>query len=162
MFEHRYIDNQTGKIERTDFYFVKLTCLNSDDVFEDLQPKRLFPVTNPLKHIALVDSSEKEVAYIGDLDELDKESAKAVLDCLEASYRIPIITKIVDYEDKGRLYWIVETDMGMVKFHIHNIRYDIKIMGKRVLVRDYSDNRYEIPDYTKLDRRSIKILHSFC
>jgi len=160
MFEHKYIDSQTGKIERTDFYFVKLT-LADGTVLEDLQPKRLFPVTNPLKHIVLVDFDEKEMAYIGDLEELDKTSAKAVLDCLEASYRIPIITKIIDVEDKGRLYWIVETDMGQVKFHIHNVRYDIRTIGKRVLIRDYSDNRFEIPDYTKLDKRSIKILNSF-
>ena len=40
-----YVDKDNGRIERTDMYLVKLT-LNDGTVFEELEPRRLFPHTN--------------------------------------------------------------------------------------------------------------------
>lgn len=57
--------------------------------------------------------------------------------------------------------WFVKTDRGDIVFHIHDVRRDIKLIDKRVLIRDYLDNRYEIPDYTKLDKKSLKIFTQF-
>ena len=40
-----YIDKYTGKIERTDVYLVRIT-LKDGTVYDNLEPRRLFPITN--------------------------------------------------------------------------------------------------------------------
>ena len=62
----------------------------------------------------------------------------------------------------GSLRWIVETDRGPVEFRIRNMNSDIKMLdGKRMLVRDSNDNRYEIPDINQLDKKSLHKLFPY-
>ena len=81
---------------------------------------------------------------------------------LNEYYLIPKITALLDVSEKfGILKWTVDTDRGEQAFTIRNRHNDIKVLyDGRVLVRDSNDNRYEIPDYRKLDRHSIKLLNS--
>ncbi|MBQ8357055.1 MAG: DUF1854 domain-containing protein [Clostridia bacterium] len=160
--ERIYIDQYTGKITRSDVYLVTLT-LKDGTVIENLEPRRLFPVSNSNMYITLLDHDEKEVAFVRDLEELDKDSARALSECFKEYYRIPQITKLLASDEKfGSLTWRVETDRGTVSFRIRNRHSDIKCFdGKRVLVRDTNDNRYEIDDYHKMDSHSRRILFSY-
>ena len=157
-----YIDRYTGRLERTDVYLIKLT-LRDGTVIEDLEPRRLFPVTNENMFITLLDREEKEVAFVRDLAELDSDSANVLRACFKEYYRVPRITRLLESEEKfGSLTWHVETDRGTVSFRIRNRHSDIKCFGnKRILVRDTNDNRYEIPDYRELDAHSRRLLFSY-
>ena len=157
-----YIDQYTGKIQRSDVYLVTLT-LKDGTVIENLEPRRLFPVTNANMFITLLDHDEREVAFVRDLEELDKDSAKALLECFKEYYRIPKILRLIDSNEKfGSLSWTVETDHGVVSFRIRNRHSDIKCFNnKRVLVRDTNDNRYEIDDYKVMDKHSQHLLFSY-
>lgn len=157
-----YIDQYTGRIKRSDIYLVTLT-LKDGTVIENLEPRRLFPVTNADMFITLLDHDEKEVAFVRDLAELDEGSANELHQCFKEYYRIPHIFKLLESDEKfGSLTWKVETDRGTVSFRIRNRHSDIKCMnGKRVLIRDTNDNRYEIPDYMALDAKSIRMLFSY-
>ena len=158
-----YIDQYTGKIKRSDIYLVTLT-LKDGTVIENLEPRRLFPVTNAEMFITLLDHDEKEVAFVRDLQELDPASADELRKCFKEYYRIPKVTKLLESDEKfGSLTWKVETDRGTVSFRIRNRHSDIKQMGKsgRVIIRDANDNRYEIPDYTALDAHSKHLLFSY-
>ncbi|MBQ8342133.1 MAG: DUF1854 domain-containing protein [Clostridia bacterium] len=157
-----YIDQYTGRIARSDVYLGTLT-LKDGTVIENLEPRRLFPVTNANMYITLLDGEEKEVAFVRDLEELDKDSAKALQECFKEYYRIPQITRLIDSEEKfGSLTWTVETDRGVVSFRIRNRHSDIKCWNNaRILVRDTNDNRYEIDDYKLLDAHSRRLLFSY-
>ena len=157
-----YIDQYTGKIKRSDIYLVTLT-LKDGTVIENLEPRRLFPVTNAEMFITLLDREEKEVAFVRDLQELDPASADELRKCFKEYYRIPKVTRLLESDEKfGSLTWRVETDRGIVSFRIRNRHSDIKCLdGKRVLIRDTNDNRYEIPDYTALDIHSRRLLFSY-
>ena len=158
-----YVNKYLGKIERTDIYKVRLTMKNGS-VYEDLEPRCLFPVTNSRMYITLLDEGEHEVGFIRDLDELDDSSRSAILDCFKEYYMIPKITRLVDSIEKfGSLKWIVETDRGNVSFQIRNRHSDIKLFRgtNRVLIRDSNDNRYEIADYKALDQHSQHLLYSY-
>ena len=157
-----YIDQYTGKIKRSDIYLVTLT-LKDGTVIENLEPRRLFPVTNAEMFITLLDREEKEVAFVRDLQELDPASADELRKCFKEYYRIPKVTRLLESDEKfGSLTWKVETDRGVVSFRIRNRHSDIKCLdGKRVLIRDTNDNRYEIPDYTALDIHSRRLLFSY-
>ncbi len=158
-----YVDKYVGKLERTDLYLVKLT-LKDGTVYEDLEPRRLFPFNNPNMYITLLNSEEREVGFVRDLAELDDASVKALTDCFAEYYMIPKITRVLLCEEKfGSIKWEVETDRGPVKFRIRSRHSDIKKLygSNRIIVRDTNDNRYEIPDYTALDKRSIHMLFSY-
>lgn len=158
-----YVDKYTGKIERTDLYLVRLT-MKDGSVYENLEPRKLFPYTNQTMFITLLDSDERELGFVRDFDELDEDSKKALLECFKEYYMIPKILKVLECEDKfGTLKWRVETDRGEVTFNIKNRHSDIKHLygTPRVIVRDSNDNRYEIPDINKMDGHSNRILFSY-
>ncbi len=157
-----YIDRYTGKIEKKDVYLVNVT-LKDGTVIEDLEPRRLFPVTNENMYITLLDKGEHEICFVRDLEELDEASALALQECFKEFYRIPKITALLEVTEKfGTLTWRVDTDLGIVKFRIRNRHSDIKnLFGNRVLIRDTNDNRYEIPDYTVLDKHSKHLLFTY-
>ena len=158
-----YIDRYTGKLERTDLYFVRLT-LKDGTVYEDLEPRRLFPITNQTMFITLLDSHEKELGFVRDLEEIDDDSRRALEECFAEYYMIPQITAILAISEKfGSLKWTVETDRGVITFRIMNRQSDVKRMHgtNRILFRDSNDNRYEIRDYTALDAASQRKLFPF-
>ncbi len=158
-----YIDKYVGTLARTDLYLVKLT-MKDGTVYEDLEPRRLFPFTNPNMYITLLNKDEREVGFVRDLAELDEASVKALADCFAEYYLIPKITRVISCEEKfGSIKWEVETDRGPVKFRIRSRHSDINKMhgSNRIIVRDTNDNRYEIPDYMALDSKSIRMLFSY-
>lgn len=157
----RYIDGDEARFTRRDMCLVDVEFFGGEKI-ENLEPRRLFPVSGLRQYITLLDSEGKEHAIIRSLDTLMPESAKVIEDALEEYYLIPKISGILDISEKfGILKWTVDTDRGVQSFTIRNRHNDIKVLyDGRVLVRDSNDNRYEIPDYKKLDRRSIRLLNS--
>ena len=161
-----FVDPKNDKIIREDLY--KVTLIKADgEKLEGLQPKRLFPFTRPNEFVTLLAGEEngpkKEAAVIKQISELDPESKAAIDGCFEEFYMIPKIIRVVDTIFKfGSLRWIVETDRGVVDFRIRNMNSDIKMLdGKRMLVRDSNDNRYEIPDINALDKKSLHKLFPY-
>ena len=161
-----FVDPKNDKIIRDDLY--KVTLIKGDgEKLEGLQPKRLFPFTRPDEFITLLTGEEngpkKEAAVIKNINDLDPEYKAAIDGCFEEFYMIPKITRVVDTIFKfGSLRWIVETDRGPVDFRIRNMNSDIKMLdGKRMLVRDSNDNRYEIPDINALDKKSLHKLFPY-
>lgn len=128
--------------------------------FEDLEPRRLFPVNRPDEYITLLDKDGVEKAVIRSIAELSPESAAAVRASLEDYYLVPQITKIISTAEKyGNLHWIVDTDRGRKEFDIRNRNSDIRIYSDgRVRVRDSDDNRYIIDNWHDLDKHSKNLL----
>jgi len=157
-----YVDGSKDKIVRTDLYLVQLEKADGE-IISDLEPKRLFPFSYPNDYITLLAEGKKEQAVIRSLSELTEESRKAINDCFTEIYMIPKITRVVHSETKfGVLNFEMETDRGPIFFRVRNSNSDIKKLDDgRMLFRDSDDNRYEIPDVSKLDKGSIHWLFSF-
>ena len=116
---------------------------------------RAFPFTAPGRYITLSGADGTEIGIIDDISELDRQSLRAVREELEKSYFMPRIVRVNDIdEDFGVPKWDVETDRGPRKFQLKS-RRDSRLVGAgRVLITDIDGNRYEVPDYRKLDARS--------
>ena len=147
------------KIEKFENHLVKAT-LADGTVLEGLEPRRLFPVSNPNAYVTLLDESGVEKAVIRALSDLDKESTAVVNASLDDYYLVPKILRIISKAEKyGTLRWTVETDRGICSFDIRNRFHDIHVMRSGfVRVRDANDNRYIIEDANKLDKRSYALL----
>jgi len=157
-----YVDGDRVKFERTGLCTVTMDIFDGGH-YEELTPKRLFPMSGTERYISMLNTDGKEVAIIRDMSTLMPESRQAIEACLNEYYMMPKIVQILSVWNKfGILRFEVETDRGSVAFEIKNHHYDIKkIYGNRIIIQDRNDNRYEIEDYTKLDKKSIRMLHQY-
>ncbi len=154
-----FIDGPEAKITRTGETTVELRTF-AGQVFSDLEPRRLFPMSGLTRYITLLDSDLKEKAILRNLADLDPDSRRAVEECLEQYYMIPKILEMIDITEKfGVITWTCRTDRGVRSFRIRSRTNDIKVLyDGRVLIRDSNDNRYEIDDYRTMDKKSRAML----
>lgn len=157
-----YIDNDMARFTRKDITLVDMELYDGRFI-PDLEPRRLFPLTGLEKYIALLDGEGIERAIIRNLATLPEKDRKIIEDCLDEYYLIPKVTKIYSCKEKFGLLTIeTETDKGPASIEIRNIIHGIKLMyGTRVLFRDNNDNRYEIPDLSRLDKDSRTRIEMF-
>ena len=160
--ERIYIDYDMARFIRKDITIVDLELYDGRR-FENLEPRRLFPMTGLEKYITLLDQEGKEVAVIRDLRTLPEGERKIIEECLTEYYLIPHISELISCEEKyGVLTLKAMTDRGKVTIEIRNILHGLKLLyGSRVLLRDNNDNRYEIPDLNRLDRKSRAMIDAF-
>ncbi|MGM9684458.1 MAG: DUF1854 domain-containing protein [Eubacteriales bacterium] len=154
-----FIDGPEAKLIRTGDTTLELRVF-AGEVYTNLEPRRLFPLSGLTKYITLLDGELKEKAIIRDIENLDPASREAVEGCLEEYYMIPKITSVLSITEKnGVITWSCNTDRGMRSFRIKNRHSDIKVLyDGRVLVRDSNDNRYEIDNIAELDKHSRRLL----
>lgn len=154
MSERIYVTKK-DKITVNENNLVNLSLQNGE-IFEKLEPRRLFPVSRIDEYITLLDTDGKEVAVIRKMADLDAESKEVIEYSLNDYYLVPHITRIVSITEKnGKIHWIVETDRGYKEFDVRNRNHDVRVYSDgRVRVRDSDDNRYIISDYRTLDAHS--------
>ena len=157
-----YIEYDMAQVTRKECTLVDM-ALYDGRKFENLEPRRLFPLSGLEKYITLLDQEGNEQAVIRDLGTLPKEERAIIERCLSEYYLIPKITRIYACKERfGIITLDVETDRGLASIEIRNLIYGLKLIyGNRVLIRDGSDNRYEIPDLSRLDPASRRLIDSF-
>ena len=156
-----YVEGDMVRFTRKDLTLVDMEYYDGR-IVTDLEPRKLFPISGGERYITLLDTNGKEQAIIRDIANLLPESAAIIREVLHEYYMIPNVTAVLDINEKnGANSWTVMTERGERSFQIQNRHSDIKVFyDGRVLIRDTNDNRYEIPDWTKLDKRSRHILNS--
>lgn len=155
----RYIEGSEVRITENDKVFVDVEFYTGEK-FTELELHRMFPITGLDKYISLLDSEGNEIAVIRNINDLMPESKAVVESCLKEYYMMPRITKFIRMSEKFKIWmWTAETDKGVCTFEIRNHLTAIKpLYDGRVLIKDANDNRYEIPDYNKLDKKSLKMI----
>lgn len=155
----RYIEGPEIRITENDKIFVDVEFY-SGEKFTEVELHRMFPITGLDKYIALMDSEGNEIAVIRNVDDLSPDSRKVVKNCLKEYYMMPRITQFIEMSERFKIWmWTAETDKGICTFEIRNHLTAIKpLYDGRVLIKDANDNRYEIPDVNKLDKRSQQMI----
>jgi len=157
--ERIYIEYDNARFTMQENSYLLDIELYSGVQFKGVEARRLFPVTGSDKYISLLDENGVEVAVIRDLNTLMEDSRQVVREALNQYYCIPRIQKITRIrEEYGVIQVNAETDRGPCYFEVGERSHNLNILHDgRVLVRDTNDNRYEIPDMRKLDRKSLDI-----
>lgn len=157
-----YIDHDMARFTRKDITLVDMELFDGRK-FQNLEPRRLFPLSGLEKYITLLDQEGIERGIIRDLRTLPPGERETIEDCLQEYYLIPKVEKINDCTEKyGVLSVSVETDRGPAVIEIRNVLHGLKLLhGTRVLLRDTNDNRYEIPDLRLLDKQSRARIDAF-
>ena len=105
----------------------------------------------------------KEIGIISNISVFDEQEQKYLEEELGRKYFIPIIASISAVKEKyGFSYWEVASDIGKIKFTVHDAyRNILKITDDRIMVTDVNGNRYEITSLNKLDRKSFRRIELF-
>jgi hypothetical protein len=125
-----------------------------------VEPVRCFPLTDPLKSIALLDGEGRELLTLPDLDLLDP-AARAVLESeLAAREFVPTIQRVISTSNPHPpCRWTVQTDRGEATFQLES-EDDVRKLGPhRIMIADSHGIRYSIPDLRRLDAATQRIVH---
>lgn len=168
MLRLRYITKDNAEFARTAGGFVSLDMNDgiAAEHYDRIRVVRSFPFTDRNKYISIrtIDEKSKEIGMIKDLAaDVTPETRQMLEEQMDIRYFTPVIKKINNIKDEyGHAYFDVETDQGPCKFVIYmNSSSVVNLSDVRLLISDLDGNRFEIPDYTKLSARELKMLDLF-
>jgi hypothetical protein len=126
----------------------------------DARVVRVFPLSDPDRHLSLRDAKGNEIGVLCDPSRLPAATRRLVEEALARRYFLPVITRIVSARDRhGTTRWKVETDHGPMSFLTRNLREEViaPALG-RYLLKDLDGNRYDVPQVGALDAASQGLL----
>ena len=124
---------------------------------------RAFPFELPDKYISVMDKDSNEYGIIRDLNDLDAEAREIINRSLERKYYLPVIDKIFEIKEQfGYSYWNVSANGEKLDFSVRDtFKSIIRLSDVKLLVLDSDGNRFIIPDYTKLDKKSSRKIETY-
>ncbi|HEY0983558.1 cyanophycin metabolism-associated DUF1854 family protein [Schlesneria sp.] len=133
--------------------------LDDGRTYAGIDPLRCFPLTDPEKLIALLDSEGHEILTLPDLDALSPQSRDVLKAELAARDFVPVIQRVISTTNPSPpCHWVVDTDRGRTRFQLES-EDDVRKLGThRVIVADSHGIRYSIPDVRRLDSHSQRIV----
>lgn len=134
--------------------------VEGDRSFLKVRAVRAFPLSELNEFIGLMDAiSGHEIGVLRHLRDLDGPTRQLIQHEIDKRYFIPKIHQISQAKKEfGAIYWEVETDRGNRKFVLRGIRDSIhEIEPGRFLVNDVDGNRFEVPQISQLDARSVAL-----
>ncbi|MDE0301353.1 MAG: DUF1854 domain-containing protein [Candidatus Poribacteria bacterium] len=119
--------------------------------------RRILPLSDPDNYISLGVGDDVEIGIVVDPSKLNLESRQIVLEELDKRYFTPAITRIHRVKERFGVHeWDVDTSRGRANFSVQGLHQNIKqVAPARILVTDVRGNRYDLPDYRKLDPNSF-------
>lgn len=163
MLRVRYLDDQNTVFERTKGGFVSLRI--GEEFYPRVQVVRMFPFTDQNEFISIRTTGERsnEIGMIRDITKIKKDTADMLKEQINLKYFIPKIIKILKIKDEyGYAYWDVLTNHGECRFTIQMGQNTVNhLSDTRILIQDIDDNRFEIPDVSRLSNAERKKLDLF-
>lgn len=163
MLKVRYLDRNNAVFERTAGGFVSLRI--GEEFYPRVQVVRMFPFSDPDQYISIrtPDEHSKEIGIIEDMKQISADTAAMLTEQMNLRYFTPIITKIINIKDEyGYAYFDVVTDRGACRFTINMGGHSVVHLSEtRILISDIDENRFEIPDITRLTTKELKKLDLF-
>lgn len=163
-FDLIFLDPSKVTLFRTGGSAVRATIadpqLGDERTYLVCQVARAFPLSLGNKFIGLRDAKDKDIGMLETLAGLDPESLKIIHEELERRYFIPTIQTVTKVKKEyDTVNFEVETDKGPRKFSVQNLKDSVnEVTPGRVLLTDRTGSRYEIPEVSKLDDKTLSIL----
>lgn len=148
-------------LERTAGGFVALTVRGDEpERYERINAFRAFPLSAADAYVSLRDPDGGEIGMVESLDDLAPEQAALLRGELDRRYFTPLIERIRELKEEfGYSYWTVDTDAGRRRFTVQSGKNNVTVVGEgRLIIVDVDGNRFEVADYTALDRSVLRTL----
>jgi Domain of unknown function (DUF1854) len=124
-----------------------------------VEPIRCFPLTDPDRAIAIVDSDGHELVNLPSLDVLNPDAADFIRRELTEREFMPTIQRIIATSTPNPpCRWDVETDRGSTSFQLES-EDDLRKLGATgAVIADTNGIRYTIPNINQLDAASQRTI----
>lgn len=165
------MENKLNYINPSDLFFYLsdggLLCLKfKGEETGRVAVVRMFPFQYEEEYIALRcenysrHDKENEIGILRSLAELSQGQAQLVREELEKRYFIPDILNVCDVKEEfGNTTWRTDTTAGKREFTVTDMGTNVRHLGNnRIMLTDVYGNRYYIPDITKADDKTLKVL----
>lgn len=157
----QFLNRDNAQFTETAGGFLSLTLRGN--TWERIQIVRTFPFSHKNSFLSVRECTEtaKEIGIIRELSEdFPPETAAMIEKSLAQRYFMPVIKKIHSIKERsGYLYFQVETEKGRQEFTVRNhTSAMIPFTETRIFITDIDNNRYEIPDTSKLTPRELNKL----
>ena len=130
--------------------------------YENVEPIRAFPISDPEHWISLCDPNGREIVQIRDLADLSVEQRTLLLSELTRREFVPVIRRIESISSLAEpCEWFVETDRGPTSFVLNSDEHVRKLGQDRALILDSHGLRYLVPDAKQLDTHSRHLLSRY-
>ena len=163
MLRLRYLTPENAEFARTEGGFVSLKTEGEE--YSRVQVVRMFPFSEPGKYISIrtAEETSKEIGVIEQMEVFPQDVREMLTEQLGLRYFTPIITRIYQIKDEyGFAYFDVDTDRGLCLFVIRmGGNAVVHLSDTRIIISDIDENRFEIPDVTKLTVKEQKKLDLF-
>lgn len=163
MLKMRFLDSKNAVFSRTAGGFVSLKT--GDEEYPRIHVVRMFPFTDPDHFISIrtPDENSKEIGIIRSIGDVGEDVRSMLEEQMNLRYFTPVITKIINIKDEyGYAYFDVVTDRGACRFTISMGGSSVvHLTETRILISDIDENRFEIPDVTRLSPGERKKLDLF-
>ena len=155
-FTPRYLDPEKIRLFRSPMGSPRLEILE-EVCYTRVTVRRILPLSDPDRYISLGIGEEVEIGIIEDPSRLDSESLEILREELDKRYFTPIIQKVYRVKERFGIHdWEVETSRGRITFSVQGLHQNVRhFPPARLLVTDVRGNRYDIPDYHRLDSSSF-------
>lgn len=128
-----------------------------------VQAVRAFPLNAPEEAISLVGADGTELVFVPLLTELPAPLQAALRAALSEREVVPVIERIVSVSTFATpSTWEVQTDRGPTRL-VLKVEEDIRRLPgqRRLLITSSHGLVFEVPDRTRLDRASRRLLERF-
>ncbi len=130
---------------------------------QEVVPVRAFPLAAPDEGLSLVGPDGHELAWIERLDDLPPTLRQLIDEELAQREFVPVVTRLVSVSSFSTpSTWAIETDRGATRFVLKG-EEDIRRLphSGRLLITSADGLQFAVPDRTRLDRASRKLLERF-
>ena len=150
----KLVRNAHGRLDLT---------LGNGALHEAVVPVRAFPIDAPLEGLSLVGADGKEALWIARMADLPAELRQLIEQDLAVREFVPTIERILKVSSFSTpSTWDLQTDRGVTQMVLKAEEDIRKLAGRTKLLIAGSDGvQYRIPDSTKLDKASRKLLERF-
>jgi hypothetical protein len=136
--------------------------IKDDRSYVTVKPAWSAPLTRPNRYLALLNGKGEEIGTIVDPEELDASSKEAVMEELHRRYLTSTVHRITHAKNEfGATYWHVITDRGERDFVTQSLQENAQWLGPHhLLLIDVDGNRFEVPDTTAMDPKSVAFIEA--
>lgn len=155
-----YLDAKKIKLFRAPHGSARMTIEDHDRSYLKVTIAMAFPLTKADKYIGFLDALGNDIGTIENLSELNAENQIIVKEELKRRYFLPKIIEIIQLNHEYDISYIkVKTDHGIRDFSMRGHRENcVEISPGRFIMEDIDGNRFEIPDISKLSKKSQSLL----
>jgi hypothetical protein len=139
-----------------------LTC-GDGRRFVGIEPVRAFPISHPAGLLSICDAEGHELTFIEEPNVLRPEVRRMLEEDLGRREFVPVVRRIKRVlADSDPSEWRIVTDRGPTTFLMEDSDNDVRRLGaNRILLVDTHGIRYLIPDASRLDAASRRILERY-